>query len=303
MKSNKILILGNGYIGNHLYNHLKGKEFLVELKSSKELDYHNTQEIGKYILNNDVNTVINCSGFTGKPNVDEGESKKELCWKLNVTSPKNVNSICNKLGVNYLHISSGCIYENYLKKWDESDVPNFGLFQNHSSFYSKSKHGFELVTEDMNGIILRIRMPFTPDHSGRNYLHKIGKYNDLVNFQNSKTYIPDLCVFIENLLIKKNTSWVGREIYNVVNPVALTTEEVCEIMRKYGFHNDNWKFVDISKLPIIAGRSNCVLENTKADEIYKLQTEREALEDCLNILKNNSDKNRLEAIKNLEEKY
>ena len=27
------------------------------------------------------NVIINCSGFTGRPNVDEGESKKEECWK------------------------------------------------------------------------------------------------------------------------------------------------------------------------------------------------------------------------------
>ena len=287
MRLNNILILGNGYVGNILHNHLKN-EFNCVIKSSKDLNYHDSKTLYKYSLNNDIDTIINCSGFTGRPNIDEAEVKKEICWELNVESPLRVNKVCDLLNIKYIHISSGCIYDGYEKKWSENDPSNYGLFQNHSSFYSKTKHAFEILSKENKGVVLRIRMPFTYDASHRNYLTKIRSYNNLINFKNSKTYIPDLCKFIENLLIKKSNFWHDRQTYNVVNPEPLTTDEVCEIMKKYGFHNNNWKFVNLSDLPIITSRSNCILNDEKSKQIYSLKSEREVLEECLQTMINST---------------
>lgn len=274
--NNNILILGDGYMGNHLYNHLS-QFFKVDKKSRKQLDYHDPNTLYKYLLNNDVKVVINCSGFTGTPNIDEAELKKDLCWELNVDVPKLINNICDKAGINYLHVSSGCIYDGYHKDWTEEDAPNFGMFNNKASFYSKCKHAFELTTKDLKGKILRIRMPLGPDSSRRNYLSKIRNYNNLIDFKNSKTYIPDFCEFVKELLIKEDGFWTCREIYNVVNPDPLTTKQVCDIMTEYGYQNNHWKFVDISELDIISSRSNCVLDCSKVMEIYKMKTEEETL--------------------------
>ena len=267
------LVLGKGYIGTAIQKYLG-----CDIKSSKELEYHNPQLLRKYLLNNDIQHVVNCSGFTGRPNIDEAETKKELCYYLNVISPLAINRLCDELGIRYVHISSGCIYEGYQTMWSEHDTPNFGLYQNHSSFYSKSKHAFEIHSESLNGIILRIRMPLDSDVSHRNYLHKIRNYNNLINFTNSKTYIQDLCAVVDNVC-DVNFRTKGREIVNVINPEPLSTMEVCEIMKKYGFENNNWKFVDISKLEIIAGRSNCVMDSSKVMRIHQMKTETEALEE------------------------
>ena len=286
-KHNTILILGNGYMGNHIFNHLAEEVDSIIKKSSKELNYHDDKELYKFIINNNIRYVINCSGFTGTPNIDEAELKKELCWELNVQSPLRVNRICNLLNANYIHISSGCIYDGYEKEWSEDDPSNYGLFQDHSSFYSKTKHAFELLSKDLKGVILRIRMPFAPDSSRRNYLSKIRKYNDLIQFQNSKTYVPDLCEFIKQLILKKEEFWSGREIYNLVNPEPLWTSSVCEIMKNHGFHNANWQFVTLNQLPIATSRSNCVMNSKKSEEIYKFKTETEAMNECFEILKQN----------------
>lgn len=299
-KKINLLILGDGYIGKNLYEHLK-KDFNILIKSRKDLNYHDIKELGRFILNNEILTIINCSGFTGRPNIDEAEIKKELCWELNVEVPLEINRLCNQLGVNYLHISSGCIYEGYEKEWTEEDESNYGLFTNHSSFYSKSKHAFERMSKKMKGIVLRIRMPFHHDSCHRNYLEKIRNYNNLINFQNSKTYIPDLCEFVKNILIKKPSIWSGRETYNVVNPCALYTNEVCDIMRHWGFHNNNWQFVNMASLHILTSRSNCVLDSRKSEEIYKMKTEREALEECFSIKTKQSEEHREKLIEGLEE--
>ena len=108
-----ILILGNGYIGKSLYTHLRDIHNLMII-SSDVVDYHDNKDLSKFILNNDISIIINCSGFTGRPNVDEAELKKDECWRLNVVSPLSINTLCNKLGVKYIHISSGCISSNNL---------------------------------------------------------------------------------------------------------------------------------------------------------------------------------------------
>ena len=272
MNNHNILVIGKGYLGNAIQQRLG-----CIIKSREELNYHDISILSKYLLNNAIKVIINCSGFTGKPNVDEAESKKELCWELNVMSPLRINRLCKTLGVKYIHISSGCIYEGYHKEWDEQDSPNFGLFQNHSSFYSKSKHAFEKFSEDLNNIILRIRMPIGDDESSRNYLTKISQYTNLIDYLNSKTYIPDLCEVVYKICFG-NIKMKDREIINVVNPEPLKTSEVCEIMKKYGFHNSHWKFIPITDLGTVANRSNCVLNSNKVNRIHQMLTEKEVIE-------------------------
>lgn len=278
-----IVILGSGYIGTHLKNHL-GKLFnVITLKSGGKEDYHNIRFLRRLLSYGNVRYIINCSGFTGKPNVDEGESRKEECWELNVLSPLRINQLCNDLGVRYLHISSGCIYNGYGKIFKEYDAPNFGLFD-HSSFYSKSKHAFELGSKHLDNKILRIRMPICNDlNNPRNYLNKIMNYPNLVNYHNSKTYIPDLCGFVEELIRVTDNhkgSWVGQDIYNVVNPQPYSTKEVIGYLNSmnegnWSKLNPNW--VKIEDLDITAPRSNCILNNHKADEIFELHSEYEVM--------------------------
>jgi dTDP-4-dehydrorhamnose reductase len=267
-------------MGGHIYLDLKEKGFEVDKVASKNVNYHDEAVFWKFLLNGGYNVVVNCSGFTGKPNVDEAESRKSDCWRLNVTSPLRINEMCDELEVNYIHVSSGCIYDGYHSEFTELDTPNFGLFQNHSSFYSKSKHAFELMSAHLNGQVLRMRMPFGSDISYRNYLSKIARYTDLVDYQNSKTYIPDFCNVVSLLIDRYDGRYyTSRQIFNVVNPSPLYTREVCEIMQKYGRQNNYWKFVPMSDLQIVAPRSNCVLNGDKLNQIYQMKTETEALEE------------------------
>ncbi len=244
------------------------------------MDYHDSKKLSKFILNKDIAIVINCSGFTGRPNVDEAELKKDECWHLNVISPLSINTLCNKLGIKYIHISSGCIYDGYDKVFTEDDVPNFGLF-NISSFYSKSKHAFELMSKHLDNKIIRIRMPICNDlDNPRNYLKKIIEYKNLINYVNSKTYIPDLCDFISCIIVKSGLSWNGQDIYNVVNPNTYNTREVVEHLNV--MNEGNWdkldpNWVNLEELAIVAPRSNCILNNEKANAIFKLHSEYEIM--------------------------
>lgn len=282
-RANNVLVLGRGYIGNYLSTYLYQNIENVYQLGSDEFDYHNISKLTKFILNKGINTVVNCSGFTGRPNVDEAELRKEDCWRLNVLSPLEINRMCNIIDVRYVHISSGCIYTGYSAAcadgYNETDKPNFGLFDE-SSFYSKSKHAFELMSKGLHNKIVRLRMPVCNDLTNpRNYLKKIMEYPNLIDYKNSKTYIPELCGFIKALL-EADIDWIGQDIYNVVNQDPLYTQQVtCQLNN---MNTGNWNklspnWVELKDLDITAPRSNCVLNNTKASQIFKFSDEKTVL--------------------------
>lgn len=282
----KILILGRGYVGNNLIKYCNlTEDTIFILKSRNDLDYSNLSVLNKYILNNNITHVINCFGFTGRPNVDEGEFRKEECWYLNVMLPLEISKLCKSLNLQYIHISSGCIYSGYEKEYTEDDKPNFGLFDT-SSFYSKSKHAFEIFND--YGCTVRVRMPFCDKLNERSYLTKILKYNNLIDYKNSKTYIPELCEFI-NTIIKENRNCNDIGVINFVNPDAQSTKYIVGQMISSNLNNPKWSFVDIQELELAAPRSNCVLSIDKLKRLFPeftISTEEQAISKALaNITK------------------
>jgi len=281
-----VLIIGKGYVGSEINRLLQRCN--IHFKSRDELDYHDQGILRKYIANNNIKYVVNCSGFTGRPNVDECEDRKEECSLLNVFVPLKVAESCKALDVNYIHISSGCIYSGYDKMYTEEDVPDFGFYSSTSSFYSKTKHLYEILTT--TGLTLRVRMPFTPYLSDRNYLSKLIKYDTLLNLVNSKTYLPDVCSFIQYI--------IDKEVYvnnigplNFVNTKPQSTKAIVRKLDNYDLVNAAEKvFVDsVEGINTKAGRSNCVLSIDKLNKLFPdfyMQTEEYALNEALTTIAN-----------------
>jgi dTDP-4-dehydrorhamnose reductase len=253
-----ILLLGKGFVGSYLAEFFTKKEITFTHISKLDVDYSIAGNLHNIINLLDISHVVNCSGYTGKPNVDACEQNKKACWTLNVVTNNTINNVCNELHIPCIHVSSGCIYTGYEKIFTELDEPNFGIYNSESSYYSKSKHAFETIANLDYSAILRIRMPYTDKAEPKNYLYKLYMYDNLIDYSNSLTSVDDLCVFIGKFLDQFTPG-----IYNVVNSEPSTAITIIDIFRKYNIKNPNWKFVEIKDLNIIAGRSNCVLSTTK----------------------------------------
>lgn len=291
-----IIILGRGFIGTHLYNFLKehNSDNSINLYniSRERVDYFDEIKLKKFIRETghfydgtySENIIINCSGFTGIPNVDQCELKKAECFEYNVGLPVYLSNFCSKNKCWLINISSGCIYTGYEKEFTEEDEPNFGFFNSQSSFYSKCKHIAEKLIQNNITTTLRIRMPFCSYNSSRNLLVKLLNYDNLVKFKNSLTSIDDLSFFI-NEFIKRHLYKSDPGIYNVTNPGALDAEEITSILAKNNLINKNWKFVDIENLNLKANRSNCVLSTEKIASMgLSLPDVNISLDKCANIL-------------------
>lgn len=275
-----VLILGAGFIGSFLKKNLDNTNYNITLLNQNTLNYTDEKTLANILKTFDYNFVINCCGYTGRPNVDGCEHNKQQCWYYNVTVGSTIDKICTSYNKKCIHVSSGCIYTGYEKAFSENDEPNFGIFNPNSSFYSKSKHAFETIANIKENAVLRIRMPFCKENLDRNYLLKILKYDKLISYNNSLTCVEDFCNFIDKLMQNYSPG-----IFNVVNPQPVNAREITNLLKKNGKINNNWSFVDPSDLNIIAQRSNVCLSTDKIKSLgMQLPDTEESLIKCIKAL-------------------
>lgn len=259
------VILGKGFVGTHLSHYFKKNNIDHKIFSQSELDYTDPNTFKDFLDTNDkdIKWVINCSGYTGIPNVDACEDNKELCYAYNVLYPMQVVKLCNQYKIPVIHIGSGCIYSGYEKEFTEEDIPNFGIYSNESSYYSKCKHVFETFAKEFNCYVLRIRIPFTDILTRKNYFSKLLNYDTLINELNSVTSLKDFDEFVVRFISAKPEYG----IYNVVNPEPVKAEEVVEILKDNKIVNSKWRFIELKDLNTKANRSNCVLTTDKIKDL------------------------------------
>lgn len=264
------LIFGKGFVGTGVSDYFEKSNLNHFIYNRRMLDYTNVDELNAFLKDKkeQISYIINCSGYTGVPNVDACEDNKEQCWKLNVLNPLNLLKVANDHKIPVVHIGSGCVYTGYEKNFTEEDEPNFGLYSNDASFYSRCKHEFEILADGYCVYILRIRIPFSDQKVPKNYFTKLMKYDNLIDNLNSVTSLYDFSEFMFkfNFLIHE----LPGGIYNVVNPEPVKTEQTLEIFKKYNLVNPNWKMIKDFELGTKAKRSNCVLDTQKIEK-YNLQ--------------------------------
>lgn len=285
----RVVILGRGYIGSYLKYRI-GQSVDVHAFSRSELDYHNTSIFDNMLANIRPDLVISAFGFTGKPNVDQAEVMKNECWHLNVNVPLAVAMACSEKHIPLTHISSGCIFSGYENAWGVDDDPNFGMFD-HSSFYSKTKHAFEMVSKTLPVNIVRIRMPFSGCSSSRNYIMKLLRYDRLIDCVNSKTCVEDAADVI-NAMIQDGSLLQNnrRQIIHVVNPEPMSTSQVAGLINEFMPKRRKWSFVQEWQLELAAPRSNCVLHASSHEATRNMPTEYESMKRCISMLARISEK-------------
>jgi dTDP-4-dehydrorhamnose reductase len=286
----KLLVIGSGgYVGKVYRDYLASNEADVwYLPSRSFLDFTNKDILANFIKRANPRFVINCAGYTGKPNVDACETDRNNCLKGNVTFPLDLAEICNDMGITLGHVSSGCIYSGRRedgKGFTETDTPNFSFRTNDSSFYSGTKALCEEMMSGYNNIyIWRLRIPFNNIDSPRNYLTKLMTYSSLLEAENSISHLDEFVEATIRCIVDK----APKGIYNVTNTGYVTTSGVVDLLKKYGLPNKNhdYKFFDdlddfmqkAAKTP----RSNCVLDNTKLTSLgIEMSESYEAIEKSL----------------------
>ncbi len=290
-----ILLLGStGYVGQAFFAELTRRGAPFYSVSRATADYTRFNPLRELLRTVRPTFVVNCAGYTGKPNVDACETARADTLQGNTLFPLTLAQACTAEGLPYGHVSSGCIYSGAkiadeagrfrpekdlmapgvlhlvqqhperVHGFTETDPPNFSFRDGPCSFYSGTK---ALAEEAMAGVgdgyLWRLRIPFDQFDSPRNYLSKVQRYSRVYDNVNSISHRGDFARVCLDL-------WERRApfgTYNVTNPGWVTTRRVVEraqaVLRlertfEY-FENDTDFYQTAARTP----RSNCVLDVSK----------------------------------------
>ncbi len=280
-----VVLLGStGYVGQLFGKYFDRKGIAWTGIRGRAFDLARKDAVLQTLRESRATRVVNCAGYTGKPNVDACELDKGNCLDGNAVLPGAIREICADLGIPWGHVSSGCIFSGERPGgggWREDDAPNFSFRSPPCSFYSGTKAlGEEVLgwressnaNEDWpkwihesepEGFVWRLRIPFDEIDSPRNYLSKVQRYENLLQARNSLSQLEDFITACWACFEEQ----VPFGIYNVTNPGSVTTSEVVDLVVKHGVNNKDYKFFEsedefmakAAKTP----RSNCVLDTTK----------------------------------------
>lgn len=307
-----LLLGGTGYVGQAFARELARRGWDYRNVRRGEVDYTRYGPLVELLRSRPWRMLINCAGYTGKPNVDACEDHRADTLAGNALLPATVAHACEAVALPWGHVSSGCIFtgakirqpdgslrvESDLTRpeirrivtgepdrvlgFTESDTPNFSFRQPPCSFYSGTKAlGEEALEGAPHCHIWRLRIPFDEVQSPRNYLTKLQTYPRVYDNTNSLSHLGD---FVRACLDLHATG-APYGIYNVTNPGFVTTREVIERIqrrqpgRAFEFWENDEEFYRVAaRTP----RSNCVLDTSKLRAAgVILRSVHEALEDAL----------------------
>lgn len=286
----KIAILGSsGYLGS-AYFQVKAPPGIHLVPASRSLiNYHDPFILRAFLRSEQIKGVINCAGFTGKPNVDACEDSKELCFKMNVELPETIAKVCFDENRTLFQIGSGCIYqgnpdaENPGKGYREEDEPNFSFKHPPCSFYSGTKAEMEKRIKDTPGVsIFRLRMPFSSAKDDRNLLWKLSRYPKLIEASNSLSFLDE---FI-SMSLKMVAAQTPSGIYNFTNPGVVKNSQIVQLLIDKGIRTSEMAFFSSTSEAhsvMRAPRSSCILDSTKIAALgFPLSDVHESLLLCIN---------------------
>ena len=233
----KILITGaNGLLGYKLVQLLSQQNDIQTIATGRrrisdlpvnvlfsKLDITDPIQTEKIISNLKPDVIINTAAMT---QVDQCETDRDACWKVNVTGVENLITACGKNQTHLVHISTDFIFDGSHGPLDERAVPN------PVNFYGESKLGGEKALQDstISWAILRTVLVYgvTPDMSRSNIVLWVkksledGKVINVVNDQwRTPTLAEDLAMGCFLAATKK-----AKGIYNISGEEVMTPYDI-----------------------------------------------------------------------------
>lgn len=279
-----VLVGSTGYVGTAFRQLLESRGVSFKCLSGRQIANGSQKEFSDSLKDAGAKFLINCAGYTGKPNVDACELDKGNCLDGNAVLPGLIRDVCSDLSIGWGHVSSGCIFGGERPGgggWRENDAPNFSFRKPPCSFYSGTKAlgeevlGYKEVDRGQGewpawehesspeGYVWRLRIPFNNIDNPRNYLTKVQSYATLLQATNSLSQLEDFVAACYECVEKE----VPFGIYNVTNPGAVTTSQVVDLIKKSGVNNKEFQFfedeADFMSKAAKTPRSNCSLDESK----------------------------------------
>ncbi len=216
----RVLITGsNGQLGSEIeeiYSKYENLECIF--KDLPELDISDADLVKSFVIDKNINAVINCAAYT---DVDNAEENIEIAKRVNITGVYNLVEALDKVNGKLIHISTDYVFDgNNSHPYKESDsVCPIGI-------YGETKRAGELAVIDSKIDALVIRTSWLYSSYGNNFLKTIlclAKDKELLNVISDQigtpTYANNLAKICLDILSNSDSERISKKgkIYHYSN--------------------------------------------------------------------------------------
>ena len=164
----RILVTGgSGQLGQEFKNNVFKSDHEFYFTDKNELDIVNKNHILNYVLDNKIDTIINCAAFT---NVNESETNKNRAIKVNCVGVKNLIEICEEEKLKMIHFSTDYVYNS-----DNLNPINEDSNIDPINYYGISKRKGEKIIEKSSSDSIIIRTSWLYSMYGNNFVKNMIK--------------------------------------------------------------------------------------------------------------------------------
>jgi dTDP-4-dehydrorhamnose reductase len=288
----RVLITGsNGQLGSEikeLENNYKKVDLIF--KDLPELDICNFEVLQAFILDNNINAVINCSAYTS---VDKAEEESIIATKVNYEGVLNIVNALQTVNGKLIHISTDYVFDgNHFSPYKESDsVSPIGV-------YGETKRAGELavINSDIDSIVIRTSWLYSS--YGNNFVktmlrlgtqkEELGVIFDQVG---TPTYARDLAKTCLEILCGDSSVNISKKgnLYHYSNEGVASWYDFAISIMELGGENCKVKPIQTKDYPTLAKRPHySVLNKSKIKTDFDIDIPywRDSLKDCIEKIKN-----------------
>ena len=287
----RVLITGsNGQLGSEikeLENNYKKVDLIF--KDLPELDICNFKALQAFILDNNINAVINCAAYTA---VDKAEEESIIARKVNYEGVLNIVKALQTVNGKLIHISTDYVFNgDHFLPYKESDlVSPIGV-------YGETKRAGELavINSDIDSVVIRTSWLYSS--YGNNFVKtmlRLGneKENLGVIFDQvgTPTYARDLAKTCLEILTGVNSVKISKNgnLYHYSNEGVISWYDFAISIMELGGMDCRVKPIQTKDYPTLAKRPHySVLNKSKIKTDFKIEIPywRDSLKDCIEKIK------------------
>lgn len=286
----KVLITGSkGQLASEikeLTSNYSQLEFVF--KDLPDLNICDADLLNTFILENNINAVINCAAYTA---VDEAEDDVEIAKEVNSIGVLNLIKALNIVDGKFIHISTDYVFNgDNSKPYKESDkVSPIGV-------YGETKRAGELyvINSDIDSIVIRTSWLYSS--YGNNFVKKmlrLGVEKDSLNVIcdqiGTPTYARDLAKTCLDILSVPNRISKKSKVYHYSNEGVASWYDFAIAIMELGSLNCKVRPIETKDFPSSAKRPHfSVLNKSRIKTDFKVIIPhwRNSLKNCIEKIKN-----------------
>jgi dTDP-4-dehydrorhamnose reductase len=224
---------GNGQLGEAIRRAVEGSANHYTFATIDELDICNSVDTERYIVENKIDTIVNCAAYT---DVEGAEDNINMAYAINSTAVTHMAEVCKRLSVRLIHISTDYVFGGDRERrtpYTEGDTTA------PLNIYGRSKAEGEVAVIEHDGIVIRTSWLYAP--WGKNFvltMLRLGREHAEISVVDDQRGTPTSALGLARaiiLMVDTDAIDTMRGIYHYTDGGECTWYDfACEIMTQAG---------------------------------------------------------------------